>query len=401
MAGPATAPAGAGARRIVALDVIRGGAVLGILAVNAEGFAGPMAALHDMQAWPFAHQGATALSYWLVDVFFREKCITLFSMLFGVSLYLVGGERDDAARGRLLRRRLLVLFGFAMLHGFGLWWGDILSLYALTGAILYGCRSWQARHLLIVGIALYAVMALLLVPAAPGGGASAAEVAAEVAARVAETGAAIDTARASWSGAWQVNTASYIAMLAYYPWAVPSTLGLMMIGLGLFKSGLFAGQADLGRYRALVAWGAAALLVQAFSSWQEVVAMRPVWGSELTSAVLAPFIALGYASGLILLQRSRAAPNWTALLRPLAAAGRMAFTNYIAQSVIMTTIFYGGRGALMGQVDRPALWGIVLAVWALQLAWSGPWLARFHYGPLEWLWRCLTVGARVPLRKIT
>ncbi|WP_332878564.1 DUF418 domain-containing protein [Massilia sp. S19_KUP03_FR1] len=381
MASPATTDAGAG--RIVALDVIRGVAVLGILAVNAEAFAGPMAALHDMLAWPFPHQGATAWSYWLVDVFFREKCVSLFSMLFGVSVFLVGGERADQARGRLLRRRLAVLLGFAMLHGFGLWWGDILSLYAMSGAILYGCRSWQPRNLLAVGLALYGGMAVLLVPATPD------------AAQAAEAAAAISQARASWSGAYRVNTASYTEMLRWYPFAIPATLGLMMVGLALFKSGLLAGRAAPRRCRMLLAGGAAALLVQAIWSWHEVILLRPLWRSAFIATVLAPLIALGYACGLILLVQSRAGP-W---LAPLSAAGRMAFTNYLAQSLIMTTVFYGGRGALMGQVDRPALWAIVIAIWVLQLVWSTQWLARFHYGPLEWAWRCLTMGHQVALRR--
>ena len=77
----------------------------------------------------------------------------------------------------------------------------------------------------------------------------------------------------------------------------------------------------------------------------------------------------------------------------------MAFTNYLTQSLIMTTLFYGGRGfGLMGQVDRPALWAIVVAVWALQLVWSVLWLRRFQMGPLEWLWRSLTEGRRLPIR---
>ncbi len=367
--------------RIQALDAIRGVAVLGILAVNAETFAAPMAAVHDMLAWPFPHEGATALSYWVIDVFFREKFVTLFSMLFGVSLFLVGGERDDAVRGRLLRRRLAVLFGIAMLHGFGVWWGDILALYAVTGAILYWCRSWQPGSLMAVGVALYGVMLLLL---APGG---------EDAGQAAEVAAAIAQATASWAGAYQVNTASYAAMLTYYPWAMPSTLGLMMIGLALFKSGLLAGRANARHYWRLLACGAAALVLQALSSWQETILLQPVWRSSVTSAVLAPCIALAYAAGVILLLRSRAAP-------PLApVAGRMALTNYLAQSLLMTTVFYGGRGALMGQVDRPALWIIVVAIWALQLAWSTWWLARFELGPIEWAWRCLTAGRRVPFKK--
>ena len=378
------------APRVQELDAIRGVAVLGILAVNAEAFGGPIEALHDMAAWPFPHQGATAWSYWFVDVFFREKFITLFSMLFGVSLFLVGGERDDPVRGRLLRRRLAVLFGFAMLHGFGVWWGDILSLYAVTGFVMYGCRSWPPRTLLVTGVALFGAMALPLLPfdgadaVAPAGPGKAGAVA-----------ASMHAATVSWAGAFQVNLRSYREMLEGYPWALPPTLGLMMIGLGLFKSGFLAGRAGTRRYGAMLAAGAVALSLQAWSSWQEVILLAPVAGSAFTSGVLAPVIALGYAAALVLLLRSRAAP----LLAPLAAAGRMAFTNYLTQSLIMTTLFYGGRFALMGQVDRPGLWAIVIAVWGVQLAWSTWWLKRFDYGPFEWAWRCLTVGRRVPLAK--
>jgi uncharacterized protein len=80
-----------------------------------------------------------------MDVFFHDKFITLFSMLFGVSLFLVGGESSDRRKGRLLARRLGVLLIFALLHGFGIWWGDVLSLYAVTGALMFFCRSWRAR----------------------------------------------------------------------------------------------------------------------------------------------------------------------------------------------------------------------------------------------------------------
>jgi uncharacterized protein len=374
--------------RIAALDAIRGLAVLGILAVNAEAFGGPIEALHDMEAWPFPHAGATALSYWIVDVFFREKCITLFSMLFGVSVFLVGGERGDAVKGRLLRRRLAVLFGLAMLHGFGVWWGDILSLYAATGAIMFFCRSWRPRTLMITGLAVFGAMTALLLPFGAVDAASEPDKSADVA-------AAIATATASWAGAYEVNVRSYVQMLDSYPWALLPTLSLMMIGLALFKSGFLAGRSTTRRYQAVLGAGAMALVVQAVLSWQEVILLQPIASSDVASGVLAPVIALGYAAGVILLLRSRAAP----VLAPVAAAGRMAFTNYLAQSVIMTTLFYGGRFALMGQVDRPALWAIVIAVWAVQLAWSRWWLARFDYGPCEWAWRCLTLGRRVPLTR--
>jgi uncharacterized protein len=374
--------------RIAALDAIRGLAVLGILAVNAEAFGGPIEALHDMEAWPFPHEGATALSYWIVDVFFREKFITLFSMLFGVSIFLVGGERGDAVKSRLLRRRLAVLFGLAMLHGFGVWWGDILSLYAATGAVMFFCRSWRPRTLMITGLAVFGAMTALLLPFGAADAASEPDKSADVA-------AAIATATASWAGAYEVNVRSYVQMLGGYPWALWPTLSLMMIGLALFKSGFFAGRSTTRRCQAVLGAGATALVVQAVLSWREVILLQPIAGGDVASGVLAPVIALGYAAGVILLLRSRAAP----VLAPVAAAGRMAFTNYLAQSLIMTTLFYGGRFALMGQVDRPALWAIVIAVWAVQLAWSSWWLARFQYGPCEWAWRCLTLGRRVPFTR--
>jgi uncharacterized protein len=374
--------------RIAALDAIRGLAVLGILAVNAEAFGGPIEGLHDMEAWPFPHEGATALSYWIVDVFFREKCITLFSMLFGVSVFLVGGERGDAVKSRLLRRRLAVLFGLAMLHGFGVWWGDILSLYAATGAIMFLCRSWRPRTLMMTGLAVFGAMTALLLPFGAVDAASEPDKSADVA-------AAIATATASWAGAYEVNVRSYVQMLDSYPWALLPTLSLMMIGLALFKSGFFAGRSTTRRCQAVLGAGAMALVVQALLSWREVILLQPIAGSDVASGVLAPVIAVGYAAVVILLLRSRVAP----MLAPVAAAGRMAFTNYLAQSVIMTTLFYGGRFALMGQVDRPALWAIVIAVWAVQLAWSTWWLARFQYGPCEWAWRCLTLGRRVPFTR--
>jgi uncharacterized protein len=78
----------------------------------------------------------------------------------------------------------------------------------------------------------------------------------------------------------------------------------------------------------------------------------------------------------------------------------MAFTNYLTQTLIMTTLFYMPWGPrLMGQVDYPAQWAIVAAVWALQLIWSPLWLSRFRMGPLEWLWRRLSYGRDLPLRR--
>ncbi|WP_421729945.1 DUF418 domain-containing protein [Brevundimonas sp.] len=390
--------------RIQALDLIRGLAILGILAVNADGFAATISASLRPETWPFPNEGWTAISFWIVKTFFHEKFLTIFSMLFGVSLFLVGGERADRARGRVLWRRLAVLFGLAMLHGFGIWWGDILSLYAVTGMIMLFCRSWRPRTLLIVGIALYAAMGIRDLPPAVLSFGSHEVVAttqpvdqaaqqATSERRKASAAADIAEARSSWSAAYAANTKSYLRLLSGYLHIWPSTLGLMMIGLGLFKSGFLAGRSSARVYGAAIGVGAVALTVVGWLAWRSVILESPVLASHSLDYTLAPLISLGYVGALILLWRAGAA------LAPLAAAGRMAFTNYLTQSLIMTTIFYGGRGGLMGEIDRPGLWAIVIGIWTLQLIWSPLWLSRFEMGPLEWVWRCLTVGRRVPLRK--
>jgi uncharacterized protein len=119
-------------------------------------------------------------------------------------------------------------------------------------------------------------------------------------------------------------------------------------------------------------------------------------GTVVNSA-LSIFVSIAYASLFVLLVKAGA----RLITEPLAAVGRMAFTNYITQSLIMTTIFWGGgRGfGLWGEVDRPTLWAIVLAVWALQLIWSPLWLSRFQMGPLEWIWRRLSYGKPVAIAR--
>ena len=101
--------------RIASLDVMRGLAVLGILAVYVVSFGLPVMVYQDASLSPLSVNGANGVARWTMDVFFHQKFITLFSMLFGASIYLVGGERGDAARGKLLRRRLFWLAVIALI----------------------------------------------------------------------------------------------------------------------------------------------------------------------------------------------------------------------------------------------------------------------------------------------
>ena len=109
-------------------------------------------------------------------------------------------------------------------------------------------------------------------------------------------------------------------------------------------------------------------------------------------------VSLGYVGAVMLACRSGRLPG---LRRRLAAVGRMALTNYLLQSVLGVLIFYGYGFGLFGRLGRFDLWGVILAVWALQLAISPWWLARFRFGPAEWAWRSLTYWRRLSLRDRT
>ena len=107
-----------------------------------------------------------------------------------------------------------------------------------------------------------------------------------------------------------------------------------------------------------------------------------------------PLMVAATAALIILLTR-----RGGALVERIAAAGRAAFTNYLGTSLIMTTLFYGYGAGLFGELSRAELWIPVVAMWVLILLWSKPWLDRFQYGPLEWLWRSLARGSPQPMRK--
>lgn len=394
------------ARRIKSLDVMRGFAVLGILAVNAAYFSAPWQAAMNPASPPLAVTDQTLWSWLVMHVFFEFKCITLFSMLFGASLYMVGGERSDPERGAVLRRRLTWLLVFGLIHGLLIWYGDILFTYALTGFLVMLARSWKARTLLTTGVVLFAssilfggILGLLwdFVPAA------------KVEMMRSEYWALPDAAIAEKIARYQADVISATAAniegwLEFLKGGLPSlmlrTAGVMMIGMGLFKAGFLSGNAPRRVYLIMLVLGAASL---ALIGWQAVLnaqakfefvhmQVRGMWAN----AVLSIFVSLGYASLFVLLVQA----GVRVLTERLAAVGRMAFTNYIAQSLIMTTIFFGGRGfGLWGEVDRVTLWIIVAAIWVLQLIWSPLWLARYQMGPLEWLWRRLSYGRAVAIAK--
>jgi uncharacterized protein len=390
-----TAPAD----RIFQLDMLRGLAVLGILAVNAMAFAWPMAA-QTAFGDPFGYTGADAWGSWTTEVFFKDKFRTLFALLFGVSVFLVGGERDDEGRGRLLRRRLFWLAVFGILHGAGLWYGDILLHYAMCGALMLLFRSWSAGRLLWTGGLISALWMLIATASPLVLGALGPEVSAKMAASGAQVTieqlrAAAEAYRAGGTAPWIENLKAWGTLAGFSLFLIPVTVPLMMTGLGLYKSGFLIGRAPTAVYALFVCVGVAILAADAWTSRPVTGAGVSFGGLDDALGSLAPLVALAYVALLILMARL----GLRIVTDRFVPVGRMAFTNYLSQSLIMASLFYLPWGPQwIGTMGPAAVWPIVAGVWVAQLIWSPLWLSAFGHGPLEWLWRCLTYGRMVPLR---
>lgn len=387
--------------RIFNLDMLRGWAILGILAVNAITFAWPIAAEMSEASRPFALTGADALGHWITDVFFKDKFRTLFTMLFGVSIYLVGGERSDAARGKLLRSRLFWLAVFGLIHGLAIWYGDILLHYAYCGLIMMMMRSMKAEKLIWIGggvtlLWMLLAMAVPLVMNTLPPELMAKTDAGQAGVTIQDVLASVDIYRAGGAGPWVENAKAWLTVQGFSVFLIPVSVPLMMLGLGLFKSGFLAGHSPVWVYLLLVAAAAANLWVFATNAWVEVLAgpaAHPTHGVASAAGGLAALVTLGYASMLILMTRF----GLQLVTKVLVPVGRMAFTNYLTQSVIMASLFYLPWGPFwMGTMGPGQLWSVVGAVWVAQLIWSPLWLSVFSMGPLEWIWRCLTYGRAVP-----
>jgi uncharacterized protein len=387
------------ADRIASLDVLRGLGVLGILAVNAGGFALPFMAYADPSLIPL--DAPSQLGWGVMHVLFERKFVTLFSLLFGASVLLVGGQRGDPVRGPVLKRRLFWLGVFGVVHGVAVWFGDILLLYAVAGALAATCRSWSPTRLFLTGTLLCLAVAVI-----EAGGALLPLLSPEAKALMTppptDLQAEIDAYRAGLASAalqnlktWGLLTAG---SLLVYLW---TTWGLMLIGMGLLKTGVFQGRAHPVVYVLFAVAGLAGLGVIGWTTWEYLRTgmTSDTWKAYgvAANAVLAPVATLGYLGIIVLLLKGRLLRGAT---RALADVGQMAFTNYITQSLIMTTIFWSGRGfGLFGQLSRAELWALVVAVWVLQIAWSRLWMAGFRYGPLEWVWRRLSYARPVAIRR--
>jgi len=394
--------------RILGLDVLRGFALLGILVINIGVFAMPFATLNNPTVYasgiPYGEFAGADYLVWLVGhVFAQRKFITLFTIMFGAGIVLFTRSKPAGRAVRLHYRRTAFLLLVGLAHAYLLWYGDILVPYALCSLGVIAARDWEPRMLARVGALLIAVPALSYIAA--GASMESAQTLASWTPSEAALLDEVETYRSGWlaqfdhraSTAFTQQTSGFLGVTVW------RTSGLMLWGMALFKWGVLSNERSTQFYRRLLAGGGVVglLLIGAGVWYTETVGWTApealffgtqfnYWGSLL--------LAGAYIAGVMLFCRRFGGGRVTTAL---SAVGRTAFSNYLLQTVIATTVFYGHGLGLFGSVTRVEQAGVVVVIWAVQIVLSVVWLRFFQFGPMEWVWRTVTYGERQPLRKST
>ncbi|MGY6631017.1 MAG: DUF418 domain-containing protein [Wenzhouxiangella sp.] len=384
--------------RLVAVDMLRGLAVLGLMLVHIFVFSQPMDSVDPRYGLDYA--GANAPFIWIQAVLGVGNFIFLFSMLFGASVLFFDGKHDEPglkAGAWLWYQRMFWLAVIGGAHALLLFFGDILLSYALCGMLgLWWVRKLPARHLFWIGggayvlsLIGYLLMSLLMAFLET----NEPEMMAEF------SQMHIDGHAGSFLDGLRYRIIHVAQMMAMFPFLVFWGLaGAMLIGLGLAKQGVLTGQKSTAFYLkwtglclgiglplsiAAFAW----LQAGDFSSYRSAV-----WFA--LCMLLSVPMALGYLGLVMLMARfSVFKPVQVAL----AAVGRMAMSNYLLHSVIGAVIFHGWALGYYQQLEFPELAWILLGTWAINVIFSLVWLHFFRFGPAEWLWRSLTYWQRQPM----
>ncbi len=419
------------AERISSIDLLRGVGLLGILLMNILAFALPEAAYFN----PTIAGGSTGANLWawiLQYVLFDGRMRGIFSMIFGVSAYLLITRAENRGQGHIIAdiyyRRTLWLMLFGMVHAFLIWWGDILYPYALLGLVLYPMRKLRPRTLLIVaGIQLVVLSGMQIgngfqmrkkrdeaakVDAAQARGERLTEEQEKTQREWRETMKRIKPGPEELKKETDAMRGNYLSVLKrraqtvirwhaqpfYFP-GMWDMLAMMFVGIALLKMGVLTAERSFRFYAVLAAVGyGIGLPINIFAAW---MAVRQNFEPLLMNITLSTYqvgrvsITLAHVAALLMIFKAGMG-RW--LTSRLAAVGQMAFSNYISHSIICTLIFYGYGLGLFAKLERYQLYFIVPAIWLFQLIVSPIWLRHFRFGPLEWGWRSLTYWKRQPMR---
>ena len=399
-AAPADRPA---EQRLDLIDALRGFALAGVLLSNLRDFSLYTLIEADAPAlWPGERWLQMALAA-LLDA----KAMTVFALLFGVGFALqleradTGNADDSRAARRRYAWRLCLLLGFGLLHA-AFWYGDILRYYAVLGLLLLPLARWRPATLAALGVLVAVFASAALQPWMK-----------PWTAQFAPAAQAAAEARAAFAApSWPTMLAGnrdYDLWVHATAWSLPLfTLGRLLLGMAIGRADwLQRPQQHLRAWRRLLAWTLPpGLILAVYFLFRDFGGLGPeLFGlqggaaralSRLLRNLAYLSLGLGYVAAFVLLFQQPRARRWLAWLAPV---GRMALSNYLAQTVFGLALFYGiglGLGPRYGLIGVLAAFALVFAA---QTALSHWWLRRFRYGPLEWLWRCLTYRRALPLRR--
>lgn len=409
----------AASERLPLLDTLRGFALCGVFMANVYlWFSGRM--FLSRAQYEAAYKDASWLDTvcnYVFGVLIGGRFVTLFSLLFGLgfAVQLGRAERRGASVVPVYSRRLTVMLLLGLAHLFLLFQGDIVSTYALLGFVLllFHRRSdrtlltWAAVLIFLAPLLEHVALHLPALLGRPG---------AEEAAKAAADRSTALKARvldAFMHGAWwdtvRVGAAYYVGdlgrMLSIF---FPVIVGRFLLGLWAGRRRLFHdAPAHLPFFRRLLAWG---LVLGLLSSGVGVLV-----GQLMSRKVLSPDslpwlpyamvpvrhlgemgVASFYVAAITLLFQREA---WRRRLSVLAPVGRMALSNYLLESVLGVAVFYGYGLGWMNTLGSAAQFAVALALFGLQVVFSRLWLARFRFGPVEWVTRSLTYGRAQPMRR--
>jgi len=391
------------------MDVLRGVALFGVFLVNFTGFASApiMATEQQLLSLPTAPFDLALFDVlaWL----FTDKANTVFAFLFGLgfALQLQRLEERGVDFEALYRRRLTVLLIIGVVHFFFVWTWDILHLYALAGFLLLPLRRLSNRGLVIAGVLLAAfgrttqkALAEFGTPGSwsglPGGYADSDVLLRQ---QISESGDYFHLVGNFFDWVF----VDYLASGLILGWLLYA-LGRLLIGAWVGRRGWVTRAADFlpGWRRLLRIALPAGLVLEGFATLLAESPLLPDWEhrgflADALHLLAVPVLAAGYVAGIVVAFQGAVGRR---LLAPFAAVGRMALTNYLAQSLVFGFVLFGiGPGlALAGKIGATAIVGIVIGFFSLQVIASRWWLGRYAYGPAEWVWRAFTYGERPPMK---
>lgn len=389
----------AAVERVAVLDVLRGFALYGVLLSNTVTWYSGRAFLPRAELASL-NEGINGVALYVIHILVESKAMTLLSFLFGLGFAVQLGRAEEQGRDVLpaYLRRLGSMIVIGLCHVAFLWWGDILTSYALTGFALILFRRRTDRALLLW--ALFLSFVPHIVASAPP--------VAELLERVlpgpkdheawrAHVLAVISGDDHGQLMRTQLRHAFYHAggsALSYLPW----TLGRFLLGYLVGRSRWLHNAADhLPKFRKLLGWGIGLGLAGTLVTVVRRAVMRQgtILPTSLRLALKVPeeigilAIAAAYVAALVLLMQR---PAWRRRLTVLSPVGQMPLTSYLSQSVICTFVFYGWGLGLVGRVGPALCIPLTLAIFAAQSVASRLWLRRFRFGPAEWVWRSLSYG---------